>query len=207
MRSAGPGRPSDLPAGERERLAAGPDGDGALPHARQGRDRHMRVAVEPEVLVRLVGQHQQVVLDGDRATSASSSRVKTTPVGLCGELIRISRVRGVTAARSAPRSGRRSGPTSARPRDGRGPARCRPRRCRTTARRRAPRRPVVDQRQQRRLDDLRRPGPDHDLRADQREAVEPPLVRGDRLAQLGQPVRRRVLVAATLPDRLDRAHP
>ena len=45
-----------------------------------------------------------------RATSASSSRVKTMPVGLCGELSRISRVRGVTAARSASRSGRRAGP-------------------------------------------------------------------------------------------------
>ena len=40
---------------------------------------------------------------------ASSARVKTDPVGLCGELSRISRVRAVMAARSASRSGLKSG--------------------------------------------------------------------------------------------------
>ena len=43
------------------------------------------------------------------ATRASSPGVNTTPVGLCGEFSRITRVRGVIAARSASRSGRKSG--------------------------------------------------------------------------------------------------
>ena len=57
------------------------------------------LAVEDEVLVDLVGDHEQVVLDGTAGRSRSSSaRVKTLPVGLCGELSRMSRVRGVIAA-------------------------------------------------------------------------------------------------------------
>ena len=58
--------------------------------------------VEDEVLVDLVGDHEQVVLDrdvGDRV--ASSARENTLPVGLCGELSRMSFVRGVIARRSA----------------------------------------------------------------------------------------------------------
>ncbi len=43
------------------------------------------------------------------AMTASSARLSTMPVGLCGELSRISRVRLVTASRSASRSGRNSG--------------------------------------------------------------------------------------------------
>jgi len=43
------------------------------------------------------------------ATRASSPGVNTTPVGLCGVFSRITRVRGVIAARSASRSGRKSG--------------------------------------------------------------------------------------------------
>ena len=43
------------------------------------------------------------------AIAVSSARVNTDPVGLCGEFTRISRVRGVTAARSASRSGRKPG--------------------------------------------------------------------------------------------------
>jgi hypothetical protein len=44
-----------------------------------------------------------------RAMAVISSRVNTAPVGLCGELSRMARVRGVTAARSASRSGRKPG--------------------------------------------------------------------------------------------------
>ncbi len=44
-----------------------------------------------------------------RAMAVSSSRVNTAPVGLWGELSRMARVRGVTAAASAARSGRKSG--------------------------------------------------------------------------------------------------
>ena len=55
-------------------------------------------AVEHEVLVDLVGDGDEVVLDAQlRRSSSSSSRVKTLPVGLCGELSRSSRVRGVIA--------------------------------------------------------------------------------------------------------------
>ncbi len=41
--------------------------------------------------------------------AASSSAVRTVPVGLCGVLISSSRVRGVIRARSSSRSGRNEG--------------------------------------------------------------------------------------------------
>jgi hypothetical protein len=43
---------------------------------------------------------------------ASSSAVNTVPVGLCGELTRIARVRGVIAARTASRSTENRGPST-----------------------------------------------------------------------------------------------
>ena len=55
--------PADLPAGHRERLAGAGDGERALGHAGQGRERHVPASVEQQVLVHLVGDHQQVVLD------------------------------------------------------------------------------------------------------------------------------------------------
>ena len=59
----GSGGPANLPAGEGKHLAARADGDGALVHAGQRRHGYMRVAVEPHVLIGLIGNHQQVVLD------------------------------------------------------------------------------------------------------------------------------------------------
>ena len=48
-------------------------------------------AVEDQVLVHLVGEHEQVVLLRERRRCVSSSpRVKTLPVGLCGVLRRSS---------------------------------------------------------------------------------------------------------------------
>ena len=58
-------RPADLPARERERLAHAGDRQGPLGHARQGRQRHVLAPREDEVLVHLVGDHDEVVLDRD----------------------------------------------------------------------------------------------------------------------------------------------
>ena len=46
------------------------------------------------------------------ATACSSTSVSTVPVGLCGVLSSTNRVCGVTAARSASRSSRKSGERS-----------------------------------------------------------------------------------------------
>jgi len=59
------GSPADLPAGEGERLASAADCDGPLGHARNRGDRHVGMPVVPQVLVGLVGQHDEVALDGD----------------------------------------------------------------------------------------------------------------------------------------------
>ncbi|MDH6138036.1 hypothetical protein P3T35_000013 [Kitasatospora sp. GP30] len=56
--------PADLPAGEGEGLAGGGDGDGALAHAGEGGEGVVG-AGEDQVFVDLVGDHQQVVLDGE----------------------------------------------------------------------------------------------------------------------------------------------
>jgi len=55
--------PADLPAGEGERLACRADRYGPLAHAGELGDRHV-LAVEDQVLVDLVGDHEQVALDG-----------------------------------------------------------------------------------------------------------------------------------------------
>ena len=95
-------------------------------------------AREHEVLVDLVGDDDEVVLDGERGDRrANSSRVNTLPVGLCGVLSRISFVRGVIAARSSSGSAvAASAPGRSSDRDGaahrRG--RCTPGSCRTSAR-------------------------------------------------------------------------
>ena len=62
-----------------------------------------------EVLVDLIGDDEQVVLTAIRAIAVISARVKTAPVGLCGEFSRMARVRGVTRARRAAMSGRNPG--------------------------------------------------------------------------------------------------
>ena len=62
--SAGPHDPADLPPGERERLAARRDGEGALAHPGQRRERDV-LALEHEVLVHLVGHRDEVVLDAE----------------------------------------------------------------------------------------------------------------------------------------------
>ena len=56
--------PADLPASEPEGFGRRGDGEGALGHAGQGGDGDVSGAVEHQVLVDLVGDHQQVVLDG-----------------------------------------------------------------------------------------------------------------------------------------------
>ena len=60
-----PGRgahPADLPPGDREGLPGAGDGDCALPHPGEARQRHVWHAVVGHVLVDLVGDHQQVTL-------------------------------------------------------------------------------------------------------------------------------------------------
>ena len=62
-------RPADLPAGDAVALAGARQGQRPLEHARQRGERHVLVVVEGEVLVHLVGDHDEVVLDrhvGDR---------------------------------------------------------------------------------------------------------------------------------------------
>ena len=61
----GPGGPADLPAGEGEGLARAGDRHRPVEHARQGGDRDVGVAVEGQVLVDLVGDHDEVVATGD----------------------------------------------------------------------------------------------------------------------------------------------
>ena len=69
--------------------------------------------IEREVLVHLVGDDEQVALDRELGESASSSDlVRTAPVGLWGELSRISLVRGVTAARRRSTSREKAGGSS-----------------------------------------------------------------------------------------------
>ena len=59
-------------------------------------------ALEDQVLVDLVGHGEQVVARcTGRAMAPSSSAPKTLPVGLCGELRRMRRVRGPMAAASS----------------------------------------------------------------------------------------------------------
>jgi len=49
------------------------------------------------------------MLDRDPRDRGDLPRVNTAPVGLCGEFSRMAPVRGLTAARSAPMSGRNRG--------------------------------------------------------------------------------------------------
>ena len=58
-----------------------------------------------EVFVNLVGKQPQIVARQSFGDASISSAVNTAPVGLCGLLIQMTRVRGVTAAAIASRSG------------------------------------------------------------------------------------------------------
>ena len=53
--------PAQLPARHGERLAGGPDGNGAVPHARQRGYAHHLMVVVHHVLVDVVTDHQHVV--------------------------------------------------------------------------------------------------------------------------------------------------
>ena len=68
--------------------------------------RHALVAdaVEDDVLVDLVGEDEQILLVHQRAERRESSGPSTAPVGLCGVLSMIIRVRGVTARRTSSQS-------------------------------------------------------------------------------------------------------
>ena len=66
----GPAGPADLPPGAVEHLGRAGDGHGALGHARIGGGRQVPAAVEGQVLVDLVGDHQQVGLDRQRGQPA-----------------------------------------------------------------------------------------------------------------------------------------
>jgi hypothetical protein len=62
----------------------------------------MRLIVVAQLAVDLIGQHDQVVLDGSLAMPSRSSRDAQAPVGLVGKFSIITRFRGViAAARSA----------------------------------------------------------------------------------------------------------
>ena len=59
------------------------------------------VVVEGHVLVDLVGDDHEVVLDADLGDRGQLLGDSTAPVGLCGQLMSSTRVRGVTARRSS----------------------------------------------------------------------------------------------------------
>jgi len=61
----GSDRPAHLPTSERKRLSRRPDRDSSFPHAREGGNRNVRMAVEPQVLVGLICQHDQIMFNGD----------------------------------------------------------------------------------------------------------------------------------------------
>ena len=98
-----PDQPADPPAGHGMRLGQAGDRDRALLHAGQAGRRDM-LAVEDQRGIDLVGDQPEVVAPAELCHALDLVPVITAPVGLCGELIRIARVRGVTAAARASRS-------------------------------------------------------------------------------------------------------
>ena len=165
-------------------------------------------AGEHEVLVDLVGDDDQVVIDGqlgDHAPARAASN--TLPVGLCGVLSRIIRVRGPTAASQLGRVeavaavGLRTQQDGHRPRPGQGDARLvavvhRLEDDDLVA--------VVEHPEQRPGERLGGAGGDQHLGVGiVIQPVEALLVAGDGLAQHGHADARRVLVDAAA-DRLDR---
>ena len=57
--------PADLPAGAVEHLGGAGDRDGAVGHAGKGGQREVARVVEDQMLVDLVGDHQQIGVDRD----------------------------------------------------------------------------------------------------------------------------------------------
>ena len=56
--------PTHLPPGERERLSTRSDGDRPFPHSRQRGDGDVVMIFEPQVLVGLIADDEQVMLHG-----------------------------------------------------------------------------------------------------------------------------------------------
>ncbi len=203
--SAWTGRPANLPAREREGLATRPNSDGPLPHSGEGRDRNVFVVVEPQVLVCLIGDHEEVVLAGD-----PSHGLEFGP----GENDARRIVRGVQQQQSSAGSdcrgeGRRIG-AQVRPRkrhgDPSGPGEGDV--CRVEVEVRVEHDDLITgfgQRQHRSSDGSRRAGRHHNIGLPvEFQAIAAFLVRCDGTTQFGQPVCRRVLVAAAVSDGLDR---
>ena len=102
-------RVAQPPAGHRVGLGEAVEDDRPLGHARQRRDRDVLRAVVQDPAVDLVGEDRRG--RGAIASSAirsMSPRVSTPPVGLAGELMTSSFVRGVTSEASSSRSSRKS---------------------------------------------------------------------------------------------------
>ena len=106
---SGHDRVAQPPAGHRVRLGEAVEHDRPLGHARQRGDRDVLGAVVHDAAVDLVGEDPQVVRDRPARRSARGrSRVSTPPVGLAGELMTRSRVRGVISEASSSTSSRKS---------------------------------------------------------------------------------------------------
>ena len=197
-RTAGP---PDLPACEGEGLPARTHCQRALPHPRQAGDRDVHVVVEPEVLVRLVGDHEEVVVDGERGDVLQLAAREDHAGGVVGGVQQ--QHRGPGCHRCAHRREvRTQGVCGQRYRD--------PLRSRqgdhggVQVEVRVEDHDLVvrfDKRQDGGRDCLGRPGRHHHpLGRVDVQVVEATLVFADRGAQVGIPVRRRVLVAMTLDD-------
>ncbi len=201
--SGGGADPADLPTGEREGLAPGADRDRAVAHARQCRERDV-FAVVDEMLVDLVGDDDEIVflrdLGDERQLLAAEDlarrvvgRVEQQQLGARrdrgAQLRRVERVVG--------RAQRDDAPLCARHRDAR--------RVRVVVRLEGDDLVArTAQRDQRSRDRLGRARGDEDLGIGVVvEPVEAPLVRADRVAQLGHADARRILVVARF-DRVDR---
>ena len=138
-----PARPADLPAGRVEGLAARRDGHGPIGHPRQRRHRDMRRTREHEMLVHLVGHHEQIVIDrqlGDERQLVAREHLAGRVVRCVQQdQLRPRRDRCRAARRDRTRSRRRSVRATQGVRWHRR-ARCTPGSCRTSARTRRPRR-------------------------------------------------------------------
>ena len=85
-------------------LAEGKDCEASLSQLRMRQHRSMHPAVEDHVLIDLIREHDDVAPRMIAASASRSSAVAAVQAGLCGMLNRISRVRGVTAARTRSQS-------------------------------------------------------------------------------------------------------
>lgn len=200
----GAGDPADLPSRERVRLARRRDGDGALAHSGQRRDGAVGAFVD-QVFVHLVGDHEQVVFDGesgdgtplvigqDHAGGVVRRVEQQHPGAGCdGVPQRVevgAEVRGAEGQRYADgaRHGDAGGVRVVERLEG----------DHLVAR--------LQQGEHRGGDGLRGPRGDQHLRVGvETDAVEAPLVVGDRRAEFRDARTRRVLVAAAVAQRPDR---